>query len=90
MTPRGRHKKINYTLNLNTYSPTSPIFDLKVSLDRVHQDINYCLGGYPPKGVRTRRAKKTFLARNIDLHYFTTTGIIELFSCFRHFVFQNL
>ena len=35
-------------------------FDLKVSLDRVHLDLNLCLWGYPPKGVRTRRTKKMF------------------------------
>ena len=58
MTPRGTAKKINFILNLNTYSATSLIFDLKVSLDRVHQDINLCLWGYPTEGIRTRRTKK--------------------------------
>ena len=43
--PRGHHQKANYILNLNTFSTTSLIFNLKVSLDRVHQDLNLCLRG---------------------------------------------
>ena len=58
MTPMGHHQKINYTLYLNTFSATSFIFDLKVSLDRVHQDLNFCLWGNLSKRVRTRRTKK--------------------------------
>ena len=35
--------KTNYMLNFNNFSSTKPILDLKVSLDRVHQDLKFCL-----------------------------------------------
>ena len=40
--PRGHRtysKKTNYMLNLYDFSTTGSIFNLKVSLDRVHQDL---------------------------------------------------
>ena len=47
MTPGGHHQKTNDLLNLNNFSTTSLILDLKVPLDRVLQDLchhtNYIL-----------------------------------------------
>ena len=44
MTPRGLHqKKQLYNKNLNNFLTTNLIFDLKLSLDRVYQDLHLCL-----------------------------------------------
>ena len=61
MTPRGHHQKTNYILNLNNFSVTSLMYNPKVSLDRVHQDLNLYLWEYPPKGVRTWRTQKSII-----------------------------
>ena len=45
MTPRGHHQKIHFS----NFSTRDPIFDLKVSSDRVLQDPNLCPRGHHQK-----------------------------------------
>ena len=51
--PRGTTKK----QNLDNFSTTSPIFDLKVSLDRIHLDLKFCLWKYPLKVLKPAELK---------------------------------
>ena len=57
MTPNKGHHKKN-VLNFNNFSATSLIFDLMVSLVRVHQDQDQSLSfGYPLKGLKPAEPK---------------------------------
>ena len=73
---------------IKTFQPqTSPIVFLKVSFDRIHQDLNLCLRGYSLKGVITRRTKNRFFfiftTNCMILVYFYNNPMQTLFCDFR-------
>ena len=82
--PREHHQKNQYVLNLKNCSTRVIIFDLKVSLDRVYQDLYLSLWGYPPKRVRTRRAKKRLFKFTTNFMIFKRNSIFA-----RHFTEYN-
>ena len=62
--------KTNYTLNFKNFLTIIPILDLKVSLDRAYQDLNFVSGGNL-LGVTHRTSFSKFAPNFI------------LFSCFK-------
>ena len=65
-----RTKSFIYINNLYNISAISLIFDLKVRLESVHQDLNLRFWRYPPKGVLNRRTKNRFFLIYEQFHDF--------------------
>ena len=66
MTPREYNQKTNCVLNLNNFPNVSPIFDLTVSLDKVHQDLNPCLEHNPLRNTPRRHPHKNQLYNKFE------------------------
>ena len=95
--PRGIHwvpqsLTVNYMLNFNSFSTTSPILDIMMSFDRAHQNIKNFVSGGNPLWVTLIRILKyslseTFfiisLSKNLDIFW------KHVFRSLRHWESEN-
>ena len=83
-----------YMLNLNSFSITNPIFDLKVSLDRAYQDSKTLYLRYPPRGYYIGTILADFIYRwpYIGMINFNKYLVIfiRLFHAFLYFILYNI
>ena len=90
MTPKGHHQEKQFYRNLTNYSTTIPIFDLRVSLDGVRQDLNLLsFGGNHSRGLEPIEPKNQFFMTNFMIFKRNSIFVIHFIE-YNNFIAEAL